>query len=130
MFSREEAGRGPARDAAMDLNGGAPAVPSLISKDLQITGDVESDGEIQIDGEIIGDVKGETLIIGNEARVEGNLTARDLRVSGVVQGDIAGRTVTVAKCAQITGDVTHESLEVEAGAHLEGRLHRNGAAVN
>ncbi len=41
--------------------GAAEGVPSIISSDLEIVGDLKSDGEIQIDGTVKGDIKGHML---------------------------------------------------------------------
>lgn len=101
-----------------------PAPPSLLSTDLVITGDLVTDGEIQIDGRIVGDVQAETLIIGETADVNGEVSADTVRVHGKVTGQIRARSVSLAKSAHVQGDILHENLAIEQGAFLEGHCRR------
>ncbi len=99
-------------------------VPSIISPDLKIVGDLKSNGDIQIDGTIEGDINSRLLTIGEQAVVEGCIGADTVRVSGTVKGQIKARTVHLDKAARVTGDVTHETLTMEAGAFFEGQVKR------
>ncbi len=101
-----------------------PAVPSIISADLTITGNLVSAGEVQIDGNVIGDIKTDALLIGEDAKVQGEIVARRVRVHGHVDGQITAKSVTLAKTAHVTGDVIHEDLSIEKGAFLEGHCKR------
>ena len=97
-----------------------PAVPSIIGADLTVTGDLSSDGEIHIEGRVDGDVRTHTLLIAEQAHVEGAITADSVVVRGTVRGQIEARTVSLAATARVTGDILHEDLAIERGAHLEG----------
>ena len=99
-------------------------VPSIISPDLKIVGDLKSNGDIQIDGTIEGDINSRLLTIGEQAVVEGCIVADTVRVSGTVKGQIKARMVHLDKAARVTGDVTHETLTMEAGAFFEGQVKR------
>jgi cytoskeletal protein CcmA (bactofilin family) len=102
----------------------ASGVPSIISPDLKIIGDLKSGGDIQIDGTIEGDINSRLLTIGEQAIVEGSIVADTVRVSGTVNGQIKARIVHLDKVARVIGDVTHETLTMEAGASLEGQVKR------
>ena len=102
----------------------ASGVPSIISPDLKIIGDLKSGGDIQIDGTVDGDINSRLLTIGEEAVVEGCIVADTVRISGTVKGQIQARIVHLDKVARVTGDVTHETLTMEAGASLEGQVKR------
>ncbi len=99
-------------------------VPSIISPDLKIVGDLKSNGDIQIDGAIEGDINSRLLTIGEQAVVEGCIVADTVRVSGTVKGQIKARMVHLDKAARVTGDLTHETLTMEAGAFFEGQVKR------
>jgi cytoskeletal protein CcmA (bactofilin family) len=103
-------------------------VPSIISPDLTITGDLNSAGDIQVDGTVRGDVTADTLTIGEQGQVEGKVRGERVRVCGTVEGEIEGGTVTLAASARVVGDVVHDSLAIEPGAHLEGHCRRRAAA--
>ena len=99
-------------------------VPSIISQDLKIVGNLKSNGDIQVDGTVEGDIDSRLLIVGTGARIEGSIKADSVRVSGNVHGQIKAKSVTLDKTAKVIGDVVHESLTMEAGAYLEGGVRR------
>ncbi len=101
-----------------------PEVKSVISADMEITGDIRSTGEIELNGKILGDVSCLTLTIGREARVEGKIVAESVQVDGTLDGHIRGETVALAKTAHVTGEILHRSLQIEAGAFIEGKTSR------
>ncbi len=118
---------GEADAGATGSNGGsakASGVPSIISTDLTIVGDLKSDGDLQIDGTIEGDINSRQITVGEQAKVEGCIVADTVRVSGTVMGQIKAKTVHLDRSAKVTGDVTHETLTMEAGAFLEGQVRR------
>ena len=101
-----------------------PSVPSIISDDLTITGNLLSKGEIQIDGRIEGDIDTETLLVGETAHINGDIRAKRARVYGHVNGQITAQSVTLANTAHVTGNIVHEDLSIEKGAFLEGHCQR------
>lgn len=102
-------------------------VPSIISADLNIVGDLTSHGDLQVDGSIDGDISSRTLTIGENARVNGAVSADKMRVCGTVTGQLKAESVVLAKTAKVLGDIIHESLEIEAGAFIEGSIRRIGS---
>lgn len=113
-----------------DIEGGTavtntkPAVPSIISTDMKVVGDIISDGEIQIDGTVEGDIKSKALLIGEPARIKGELVAETIQVFGTINGQIKAESVSLAKTAHVVGDILHENLAIEKGAFLEGHCKR------
>ncbi len=107
-----------ARAAARDC------VPSLISEDMRITGDVNSDGDIQVDGEIDGNVKTQMLTVGESAHIRGEIQADSVRICGSVTGKIDARLVEILKTAKVIADIVHEDLSIEVGAFVTGNLRR------
>ncbi len=106
-----------------DREGAAGGVPSIISPDLEIVGDLKSDGEIQIDGAVKGDIKGHMLTVGEQGKIDGSTVADTVRIFGTVNGRVQAKTVRLEKSARVTADITHEILTIEAGAHFEGQVH-------
>jgi len=97
-------------------------VPSIISADLKIIGDLESSGEVQIDGEVSGDIRSKVLLIGESATIKGEILAETVRVHGSVYGQIKAKFVNLAKTAHVVGDILHENLSIQEGAFLEGHM--------
>src|SRR5262245_45567524 len=98
---------------------------STIGEDLQITGNVSSKGEIHLDGYVIGDVSCVALVLGETAKLEGNVTAEDVVIRGRLIGSVRGLRVTLQSMSHVEGDIYHQSLALEQGAYFEGRSRRS-----
>ncbi len=118
MFSKNERTNGSAKTAANR------SVPSILSSNLNVVGNLKTEGEIQVDGTVEGNVTGRALVIGERARVVGEIVADDVVVHGTAEGCIRARRVQLTKTAKVSGDIYHESLAIEAGAYVEGQLKR------
>jgi cytoskeletal protein CcmA (bactofilin family) len=129
MFSKAS---GKGRPAAGATGTTAPAgrtaggngVPSIISPDTTLTGNLESQGDVQVDGRVHGDVMAHTLTIGEQGSVRGTVKAEQLKVCGEVVGEIQGGTISLTASAKVDGDIVHDSLSIEPGAHLDGHCRR------
>ncbi len=127
MFSSNESRTPDASPASKDPtgnNGKAGGVPSIISPDLKIIGDLKSSGHIQIDGSVEGDIHSRTLTIGESGEVQGSVVADTVHISGTAMGQVKAKSVILDRSAKMTGDITHENLTMEAGASLEGHVRR------
>ena len=116
MFSKIKNGV----ETKMKNNDRRPALPSVISSDLSITGDLNSTGEVHIDGRVEGDIRCRILVVGVNAQIKGSIQADVARIHGSINGHLYARSVFLASPAKVTGDITHERLEIEPGAFLEG----------
>ncbi len=98
--------------------------PSVISKNLKITGDLVGDGDVHVSGTIGGNIKCGNLTVGEGAGVKGQIDATQVSIHGSVYGSINAKTVSLHRTARVVGDVAHETLEVESGATLDGYYKR------
>lgn len=124
MFSK---GSKPTPGDAMSGSSGGKQVggiPSIISPDLKVEGDLTCAGDIQVDGIVEGDVTSRGLTVGEGASVRGAVVAETVRVYGAVTGTITANSVVLASTAKVDGDITHGSLSMEAGAALAGQIKR------
>jgi cytoskeletal protein CcmA (bactofilin family) len=69
---------------------------------------------------VIGDIQAVEVIIGDGARVEGNITAHDVGINGAFKGTIRGNNVRLKGAATIDGEVFSKSLTVEENVQFEG----------
>jgi cytoskeletal protein CcmA (bactofilin family) len=116
--SHKEQAPAPAKQRTTALR--PSGVPTIISADMAIRGNVNSGGEVQLDGTLDGDIKAAMLIVGEKASVKGEIICESVTVRGRVEGGIRAKQVALAATAHIVGDILHSSLSVESGAHFEG----------
>jgi cytoskeletal protein CcmA (bactofilin family) len=97
---------------------------SVIGSDLSINGNLQSAGEVQIEGNIEGNLTASRIVVGQNAKINGNLIADDVVVQGTVNGSIRGNRVTLQSSSKVDGDIVHQSLAIEQGAFFEGKSRR------
>lgn len=102
----------------------AKPAASVLAADIAITGNVRSSGDIQIEGSLEGDIRAQTLIVGESATVKGEVVAEDVVVHGRVVGRLRGVKVRLSATARVEGDIVHKTIAIESGAHFEGSVQR------
>jgi cytoskeletal protein CcmA (bactofilin family) len=108
----------------------SPRMPSVISPELSVVGDLHCTGGIQIEGTVEGQITGQAVTIVEGARVSGPIHADTVWVSGSINGEIEGNTVVLASTASVKGNIAHKTLSIEAGAQFEGQCSRLEKAIN
>ena len=96
---------------------------NLISRDVEIRGSIKFTNELVIDGKIEGEISGdETLTLGKNAGIRGEIRAKSITVLGKVSGNItvAGRCELKGD-AHLLGDLRASRLIIEEGATFIGR---------
>jgi cytoskeletal protein CcmA (bactofilin family) len=111
-------------------------IDSLIGAGTRIEGNVIFTGGLRIDGEVKGNVRAQdgqagTLVVSEQARIEGEIDVSHLVVNGTVVGPVhATEFLELQPRSRVTGDVFYTSLEMHLGAVVEGRLvHKSGEQV-
>lgn len=107
---------------------GAP-VPSIISENTRLKGDIISEGIVHIDGQVEGDISCDELVIGVKGIVVGSVTANNLQLYGVLNGKASADNLFIAKSAKLVGDATHNTIAIEPGAYVDGHCMRLGAPI-
>lgn len=110
-----------------------PPIKSLVATDSRICGDVEFRDGLRLDGEVDGSVSAvqgfpSLLVVGETARVMGDVLADHVIVNGHVQGAVHARELLeLQPKARIEGDVYYAALEMHQGAVIQGSLYPSGA---
>jgi len=107
---------------------GAP-VPTIISQNTKVNGDIMSDGIIHIDGNVEGDVSCDELVIGVKGNVVGAVTANNLQLHGALKGKALVDNLFIAKSAKLVGDAAHNTIAIEPGAYIDGHCIRHGGPI-
>ena len=93
---------------------------STLGPGIVITGNIICEGSTQIFGHVTGDIQAAQIVIGDGARVEGNLTALDVAINGTFKGTIRGNSVKLKGTAIVEGEIVSKSLTVEENVQFEG----------
>lgn len=104
------------------------AQPSILAQDLHIDGNVITKGSVIVKAQITGNVTGQTVSIGIEGKISGDINANSLEVVGHVAGDVAVSELQIRPTGRVTGTVQYRSLTIETGATIEGTLQRSTSA--
>jgi cytoskeletal protein CcmA (bactofilin family) len=102
-------------------------VPSIISAEMTIHGNLQSTGDLQIEGSVQGEIAVAKLVIAEGGAVTGNIVARDVRICGAVTGTVRAATIALTATARVVGDLFHEIFSIEAGGQFEGKSSRLAA---
>ena len=109
-------------------------IDSLIGAGSTITGDIQFSGGLRIDGVVKGNIKAlgdkpGTLVLSEQAKVEGEIVVGHVVVNGTVAGPIhASEYIELMPKARVTGDVTYKTIEIHVGAIVMGRMVHVGDA--
>jgi len=118
--SQPESGAGEVKTQAPKAK--PPA--SVLSSDLNVTGNLKTTGDIQVEGTIEGDIRAHLLTIGEGATVKGEVIADDVVINGRIVGRVRGLKVRLTSTARVEGDIIHKTIAIESGAHFEGSVQR------
>ncbi len=99
------------------------SINTLVGPGAFIRGELKISGFIRIDGDIDGNLETPgRVIIGENARIRGDLRSLFVTIGGVVQGDvIAPEGVTILSTGMVLGTVLTKRLQVEDSVILNGR---------
>jgi cytoskeletal protein CcmA (bactofilin family) len=101
---------------------------SLIGAGTTLQGDILFTGGLRIDGTVNGKVatvdnQAGTLVISEQARVDGEVRVSHVVINGAVTGPvIANDYLELQAKARVQGDVSYRSLEMHVGAIVQGKL--------
>lgn len=103
-------------------------IDSLIGAGTVVDGDVTFSGGLRIDGAVHGKVvtadgQPATLVLSEQARIEGEVRVSHMVINGTVSGPItANDHLELQACARVDGDVVYRTLEMHVGAIVQGKL--------
>ena len=110
------------------LPGEMPAPPrdkrqrSIVQSDLVITGNLSTTGILDFAGRITGDVSSDTLLIGADGQITGQIRTKHLTTTGEITGNLFAEDVTLKSKSLTNANIQCERISVEAGAVIDGNL--------
>ena len=102
----------------------SPQCQTVIGPGVHINGEVHGRSDMELKGTIEGNVKLEgLLVVGDKARLEGDVSAKAVVVQGEVFGNIdALENVQLCSNCKMKGNLRSNSLSIQEGALFEGRV--------
>jgi len=108
-------------------------IDCLFGAGTTIEGSITFAGGLRVDGRVRGDViaadgKPGTLVLSEQAQIEGAIRVSHVVINGTVVGPVhAAEYVELQSKSNVTGDVYYKTLEIQLGAVVQGRLvYQNG----
>jgi len=100
------------------------SINTIIGPNTSLTGDIEAGGFTRIDGSIRGDVRAKgRVVIGERARMKGNVTGMNITIGGVVYGNIiADGHLVILSTALVIGDIITRRIQADDGCFINGRV--------
>ncbi len=98
------------------------SINTIIGKGSAISGNMKVNGFIRIDGDIDGNLETDgNVIVGENARIRGDLTAKSVIIGGIIKGNIrANESVKILAEAAVIGDVISRKVQVDGSAIIHG----------
>ena len=98
------------------------SINTIIGSDSFVSGNIKINGFVRVDGDIDGKIEASgNVIIGNKARVRGNISASSIVVGGIVEGDIsAPNGIKLLSNSIVLGDIYTKSLLIEENVIFNG----------
>jgi len=112
------------------LNGDAPQnKPSVLGKTLVFKGELWADEDLVLQGRVEGSIHHEqSLTVGPDGVVIGDIRARAILVEGTVEGDLHGSaSVIIAATAKVRGNIVAPRVGIMEGANFNGAVDMSGS---
>jgi cytoskeletal protein CcmA (bactofilin family) len=100
------------------------SVNSILGPGSSINGDIESGGFTRIDGSIRGNLSAKgRVVVGEKARMRGNISGTTVTVGGVVCGNIlASERISILDTGLVLGDIITRRIQADEGCLIHGRV--------
>jgi len=97
---------------------------TVLESDFAFSGTLKTDDSLLIKGLIHGDIETDNVIvIGPEAIINANITAKSLQCFGTIKGDVKVMDeVYFHDNSKVTGDVCTPAVSIEKGCVINGKI--------
>jgi cytoskeletal protein CcmA (bactofilin family) len=96
---------------------------TVLGSGSAVEGELQSDGNIRLDGVFTGTLKiTGNVLVGESARVNADLNARNISIAGTVRGNVSGNKIQLLRTCRVLGDISATLLTMEEGAFIDGKI--------
>ena len=103
--------------------GKASSSTSLLSKKVNIVGDIQGNEDLHVEGRFKGSIKiTGNIFVGQTGLVEADVEADNIVILGKIHGNVVARKqLEIQALGELIGDCTAQSIDIKEGAIFEGR---------
>ena len=98
------------------------SINTLVGAGTRVSGDLNIAGLVRVDGDIDGNLETTgRVIIGEKARIRGNVTAKAAVIGGIIEGDVyAPDEIQILATSSVYGDVITKKISVAENSFIHG----------
>ncbi|HZK20532.1 MAG TPA: polymer-forming cytoskeletal protein [Treponemataceae bacterium] len=98
------------------------SINSIVGPGTTVLGNLKASGFTRVDGDIDGSIEVDgKLIVGEKARIRGDVLALSAIIGGVIQGDVvAPEGVQLFSTASVFGDIVTQKIRMEEQVLFQG----------
>jgi len=93
---------------------------TIIGKGSVFLGNIEVTGGLRIDGKVEGNVKADSIFVGREAEVVGDVMTHNAIIGGKIWGNVTTSSLELQSKAELYGDLVTKNLIISEGSILQG----------
>ena len=103
--------------------GKASGSTSLLSKKVNIVGEIEGNEDLHVEGRFKGSIKiTGNIFVGQTGVVEADIEADNIVIQGQIHGNVLARKqLEIQSLGELIGDCSAQSIDIKEGAIFEGR---------
>lgn len=96
---------------------------TVLGSNSVLEGHLHSSANVRLDGTFTGtlEITGNVLI-GETARIQADVNARNISIAGAVRGNVSGKKVQILRTGRVWGDIHAQALTTEEGAFIDGKI--------
>ena len=103
------------------------SINTILGQGSAITGNIKINGFVRIDGDIDGNLETDgNIIIGENARIRGNIKAKSVIIGGIVLGNIeATQSIKILSAEAVVGDIISHKVQLFMGILFLLKMNKN-----
>lgn len=103
--------------------GNASGSTSLLSKNINIVGEIQGNEDLHVEGRFKGSIKiTGNIFVGQTGVVEADVEADNIIIQGKINGNVLARKqLEIQSLGELIGDCSARSIDIKEGAIFEGR---------
>lgn len=96
---------------------------TVLGANSTMEGKLSSSTNVRLDGTFKGtlEITG-NILVGETAKIEADINAKNISVAGAVRGNISGKKVQLLRTGRVWGDIRAAALTTEEGAFIDGKI--------